>query len=378
MPIVVLALKFELFKRMARIGVAILLGIVCVAFIGCQSATQTIFIEEMQPGGRANVGASGSSSIIGPGGVVTTLPGSTRADFGAVLSDAERYRVATEVGFSPSDAIIAVAISIAENGTGDPSRMSTRNQNGTYDLGLWQINSGTDNWARFGGQHALEDPLTNARAARTIYLSQGWCAWYVYEPSCDPYHTGSYRANLDRAREASIPQPWHDLPAFNQYDRSNWGNPTNFAIWSPAACSAAALRWMLTAYGHPLPSIDEAVSLIGPFTGITPAQGLSDHTGPGLVAALGKAGFRGWNARITNDAELRQRIALGPLMMGGDAWFGVGHWFVGMGSDNGGIYIRESSGNNVTYLTWARLHGEVGWSGWVVGIQNATASPNQA
>ncbi len=29
--------------------------------------------------------------------------------------------------------------------------------------------------------------------------------------------------------------------------------------------------------------------------------------------------------------------------MDGARWFGVGHWFVGIGYDAGGIYIRDSS-----------------------------------
>ncbi|MBV9327720.1 MAG: hypothetical protein JO352_28725 [Chloroflexi bacterium] len=32
------------------------------------------------------------------------------------------------------------------------------------------------------------------------------------------------------------------------------------------------------------------------------------------------------------------------------------------------IYIRDSSGWDTRYLTWSRLYGEVGFSGWVVGV----------
>ena len=37
------------------------------------------------------------------------------------------------------------------------------------------------------------------------------------------------------------------------------------------------------------------------------------------------------------------------------------------GYDKNGIYIRDSSGWDTRYLTWSRLYGEVGFSGWVVG-----------
>lgn len=33
-----------------------------------------------------------------------------------------------------------------------------------------------------------------------------------------------------------------------------------------------------------------------------------------------------------------------------------------------GIYTRDSSGWDTRYLTWSRLYGEVGFSGWVVGV----------
>src|SRR5918911_173620 len=49
-------------------------------------------------------------------------------------------------------------------------------------------------------------------------------------------------------------------------------------------------------------------------------------------------------------------------------WFGKGHWFVAVGYDQNGIYTRDSSGWDTRYRTWSRLYGEVGFSGWVVGI----------
>ena len=54
--------------------------------------------------------------------------------------------------------------------------------------------------------------------------------------------------------------------------------------------------------------------------------------------------------------------------MDGARWFGEGHWFVGIGYDGGGVYIRDSSGWDNRYLSWSRLYGEVGFSGWVVGV----------
>ena len=54
--------------------------------------------------------------------------------------------------------------------------------------------------------------------------------------------------------------------------------------------------------------------------------------------------------------------------MDGAKWFGKGHWFVAVGYDQNGIYTRDSSGWDTRYLPWSRLYGEVGFSGWVVGV----------
>ena len=50
--------------------------------------------------------------------------------------------------------------------------------------------------------------------------------------------------------------------------------------------------------------------------------------------------------------------------MDGARWFGEGHGFVGIGYDAGGISIRDFNG----YVSWSWLYGEVGFSGWVVGV----------
>ena len=40
----------------------------------------------------------------------------------------------------------------------------------------------------------------------------------------------------------------------------------------------------------------------------------------------------------------------------------------GIGSDGVGIFIRDSSDWDTRYMSWSRLYGEVGFSGWVVGV----------
>lgn len=122
------------------------------------------------------------------------------------VSDMQRYQLARFVGWDREQAILAVAISIAENGSGNPAALSGENKNHTRDLGLWQIN--TIWWAQFGGPQALSDPLANARAAFYVFGRQGWCAWSTYEASCGAGHTGAYRAHTPRARlAADTPAP---------------------------------------------------------------------------------------------------------------------------------------------------------------------------
>ena len=114
------------------------------------------------------------------------------------VSDIDRARLAVAAGFTELD--IAVAISLAENGSGDPTALSAPNFDGSRDLGLWQINSGW--WPQFGGQQALTVPINNARAAYAIYQRQGWCAWSTYNASCGRGHNGAYIPLLPRARVA--------------------------------------------------------------------------------------------------------------------------------------------------------------------------------
>lgn len=119
-----------------------------------------------------------------------------------VITDAYRYQLALAAGFSQAEAETATAISIAENGGGDPAALSGVNFDGSRDLGLWQINSGW--WPRFGGQTALSDPQANAHAAHTIYGLQGWCAWSTYDTACGRGHNSAYRNYLARARAAAL------------------------------------------------------------------------------------------------------------------------------------------------------------------------------
>jgi hypothetical protein len=169
---------------------------------------------------------------------------------------------------------------------------------------------------------------------------------------------------------------WADRPPLNQFERRNYGSDQAWLTWRKVDCSAAALDWLLGAYGQPPGSIDDAIAIVGPNTGISTTLGLLDARGPALASALSA---RGLTPRQPHDAagrlrplasvrELQSWLDQGPLLMDGAAWFGEGHWFVGVAYDSNGVYIRDSSGWDTRYLPWSRLYGEVGFSGWVVGV----------
>ena len=84
--------------------------------------------------------------------------------------------------------------------------------------------------------------------------------------------------------------------------------------------------------------------------------------------AVAGSGLRPRNAQVHSIGDLKSWLDRGPLALDGAKWFGKGHWFVAVGYDQNGIYIRDSSGWDTRYLTWSRLYGEVGFSGWVVGV----------
>jgi hypothetical protein len=151
----------------------------------------------VQPGSGAFTIGSAEPSLIGTVPVITAPADGPQP----LVSDAQRYLLAIGAGFSAAEAVTATAISIAENGGGNPAALSGENFDHSRDIGIWQVNSAW--WPQFGGQHALENPVTNALAAHYIYGRQGWCAWSTYEASCGKGHNSAYAAYLSRAKAAA-------------------------------------------------------------------------------------------------------------------------------------------------------------------------------
>jgi hypothetical protein len=166
---------------------------------------------------------------------------------------------------------------------------------------------------------------------------------------------------------------WSKGPALNQYDQANYSTAAVWQQWKTAACSAAALDWLLSAYGPRMGSIDGAIALIRPNIGISPSLGLLDATGRPPVRVITTSGLSARSRQVHSIGELEAWLNRGRWRSMGAAWFGEGHWFVATGYDQNGIYIRDSSGWDTRYLNWSRLYGEVGFSGWVVGVAGLDA-----
>lgn len=93
---------------------------------------------------------------------------------------------ALAAGFPAQEIATAVAVALAESG-GDPAA-TNKNTNGSYDYGLFQINTVHGALLTQGDKF---NPLDNAKMAFTVWAGAGnkWTPWSVYK-------SGVYRAQL--------------------------------------------------------------------------------------------------------------------------------------------------------------------------------------
>lgn len=108
-----------------------------------------------------------------------------------------------DAGFPMGEIATAIAVALAESSpSGNCNSISPPNDNGTYDYGLWQINSvhadilSQGNWA---------NPHDNAKMAKQIWQAAGgkWSPWSAY-------NNGRYRMYLERANFAILKGPTTD------------------------------------------------------------------------------------------------------------------------------------------------------------------------
>lgn len=117
----------------------------------------------------------------------------------AGVTDVQRAHFARAAGFPENQIAMAVAVSIAEDGSGDPTAQN-HNTNGSVDTGLWQINS-----IHGIPVSQLMDPQANANAAFKIWTDAGnsWRPWSTYPGKAMVFIQRGQFAAKDR----SVPNP---------------------------------------------------------------------------------------------------------------------------------------------------------------------------
>ena len=137
------------------------------------------------------------------------------------LDFGELELLARQAGFDPQDSPTIAAIALAESG-GNPNAHNPRYPDDSY--GLMQVNMldepgymlGAERRKRYGlsSNEELKDPLTNMRAAKDIFDSQGLGAWSVYKSGAYKDHLpGSFKPlNNDQSFAAPNVQPLEKSP----------------------------------------------------------------------------------------------------------------------------------------------------------------------
>lgn len=145
-------------------------------------------------------------------------------------------------------------------------------------------------------------------------------------------------------------KPLTSLKRPDQYD-----NPTQFAIYSPAACSPSSMAEVLTAWGVPHATIGRMIDDLGSY--LSPNWGLLDQKGFEVAAA--KEGFRAdisWNLTYNQILYLTNVLGLPVIFNVRRDWgyyhyFAGGHFLTVTGGDQQGVSIVDSSEYYITYLS---------------------------
>lgn len=176
--------------------------------------------------------------IVGSGGKARLAP-EARASSGSVGADVvlgfgELEQLWLNAGGSADVQQTMAAIALAES-SGRVNAVGGPNSNGTFDYGLWQINSVHG----YNKTRLLSDPGYNAQCAVAIYNSQGLGAWSTYT-------SGAYKAHLQpgmssvAAGTVNISSARRSLPYQFQRGSTN-GKPEN--SWDCLTRLAKEVNW---------------------------------------------------------------------------------------------------------------------------------------
>jgi hypothetical protein len=100
----------------------------------------------------------------------------------------------------------------------------------------------------------------------------------------------------------------------------NWRHPAELQD-VPWDCAAASTAWALQASGHPYTEA-QVVAGLGPAR-ISPAYGLLDASGAGIVEWLAEIGISAQNDAAASWDEMIASAGFQPMIFGGRGWY---HW----------------------------------------------------
>jgi hypothetical protein len=100
----------------------------------------------------------------------------------------------------------------------------------------------------------------------------------------------------------------------------NWRYPVELQD-VPWDCAAASTAWALHTIGYPQTEAD-VVAGLGP-SRISPAYGLLDASGAGLVEYLGEIGVTALHNAAASWGDVTAAAGYQPMVMGGRGWY---HW----------------------------------------------------
>lgn len=127
-----------------------------------------------------------------PPTTVAPPPGPVGTGNTCTLSDVTLVRIARGAGFSETDIQYAVAIALAESG--GRVNASHLNTNGSWDIGVWQINDAAH--PSYDRNLLFTSPGYNAKAAKEIKTTAAaWTPWATY-------NSGAYAKFMTRAATA--------------------------------------------------------------------------------------------------------------------------------------------------------------------------------
>jgi cell wall-associated NlpC family hydrolase len=181
---------------------------------------------------------------------------------GGNVSASQLYALAVAAGFTGNDAVMAVAVALAESSGNPNANNAGTNKNKTVDYGLWQINSChlQDGGAIPSDPNLLYDPMTNARSAFQIWSRGGWGAWSTYPDAA--------RTHLAEAQAAASGPP-AQVPTGNAAFSAPGATSNNSSL------VAAMNQWVGTPYVLGGQTPKKAVDCSGFTQAVYKANGIS-------------------------------------------------------------------------------------------------------